>query len=572
MTLAPSLKSRTAQAADPAAADRLSPWLELGLGIVVIAVPLAFLPMSSAPFVNVKLVLLVLGVMAVWRGMPRTRTLMLPAAAWITAAALAGATGVDRWWSLIGPENSGTGLILLAGSAVLLIAGTATPEPLRARVPVWFVGTCTVVAAVALVDRFAPDAVSVALGGLNLEGGGTLGNSVFLASLMAAGIATAVGLVGQRMPGLVASLVFMSSALALTTKRVGWVALAVALAVAIGRTGLPRRRAVALVGAVAMTLAVWTAIDAFVPVGKEPSGVRRFSHLTSGSAQARLQTLPGLGRAWRKRPLLGWGPGNTWGAHLSSAKASELQLGERGVGDAHNLIVESAVTTGIVGMIPFLVLGGLTIRLMWRGPRSFGWAAGAAAALGVSHLLQPMSLSLTPLLFLFAGLACRAPPLVEAPAAPAASDARARTPSRPMRIGLALVATAALTLSVLSLASSVFEAHGKKYAEEWALRAAGSIAPWRISSAESLALHLAFDGRYGDGDAAREAVVLGTETVRGHPWNPGVRLAVVDVHLLLRDPAMAEMWIRRQRALFPGDPILPGGVQDPSQRRPNSPV
>ena len=522
--------------------------------------------MSSAPFVNVKLVLLMVGVLCVWHARPKMRTLALPAAVWIGAAAFAGVVGVDRWWSLVGPESTGNGLLLLGACAFLLVAGAATPDRMRARIPVWLVGTATAVAAVALVDRLGLDAVERFVGGLSLDGG-TLGHPVFLAALMGAGVAAAVGL--DRLPttALAPILVVMTSALALSTKRVGWVSLAVGLAVALWRVRPPRRRSLVIVGVVAATLFTWTAVDAFARSGATPlSGAGRFSELASGSAQARVQALAGLGRAWTRRPVAGWGPGNTWSAHLSSARASELQLGERGVGDAHNLLMESAVTTGIVGLAALLVLGGLTIRRMRGGPRSLGWAAGAAAALGAAHLLQPVNVSLTPLLFLLAGLAGRSPPAddvlgdIENPSI----RRRPRALARVARVGFAALLAGFLSLSLVCLAASALERHGRTYASESSLRAALKIAPARVSAAEALALHLAFDGRGGDVRAFREAVALAERTVQMHPWNPGVRFAAADVHLMLRDPATAAVWIARQRARFPGDPILPGGAQDPS--------
>lgn len=566
-----SVRGRAAPDSGRSVAALHSPWLELGLGIVVIGVPLAFLPLSSAPFVNVKLVLLMLGVLAVWRGRPRARKLALSATVWIAAATLAGLVGVDRWWSLTGPENSGTGLLLLGASAFLLVAGASTPASIRGRIPLWLVGVCTAVATVSLLDRLLPGTLAGLLGGLKMDGS-TLGEPVFLAALMAAGVAAAVGLDRLRLPALVPILVVLTSALALSTKRVGWISLAVGLAVALWRTRPARRRSLVIVGVVAATLLTWTAVDAFGNPGAPISGARRFSQLATGSAQARAEALTGLGRAWRKRPVFGWGPGNTWSAHLSSAEAFELRFGERGVGDAHNLLVESAVTTGVVGLAALLVLCGSTLRHTRKGPRSMGWAAGAATALAVGHLLQPLNISLTPLLFLLAGLAGPSPPSDDGSgsAEPKPAARRRRwTPVTVGRTGARLLLAGALGVSLLLLVASALEGHGRKYASEWALRASLKIAPSRVSAAEELALHLAFDGRSGDTQAAREAVALATRTVRLHPWNPGVRLAAADVYLMLRNPEAAAVWLERQRARFPGDPVLPGGVQDPSGNTPH---
>src|SRR5918996_291656 len=125
-----------------------SRWLELGLGLVIIAAPLAFLPASSAPFVDVKLVLVLAGALAVWVGrVTASPRLALPAVAWVLTAGLAAVVGVDRWWSLVGPETTATGLVLLGASAFLLVAGTGVPDSVRKRIPAWLVGTSTAVAA-----------------------------------------------------------------------------------------------------------------------------------------------------------------------------------------------------------------------------------------------------------------------------------------------------------------------------------------------------------------------------------------------------------------------------------------
>jgi hypothetical protein len=396
---------------------------------------------------------------------------------------------------------------------------------------------------------------------LSLEGG-TLGEPVFLAALMAAGVAAAIGVERLPPPALAGILTLLTSALALTTKRVGWVALAAALAVALVRCRPARTRAVLIVGLVALTLATWTALDPYLPT-EEPSAARRFSQLSSGSAKARTDALAGLGRAWRERPVVGWGPGNTWSAHMTSARATELRHGERGVADAHNLLMESAVSTGVLGLAALVFLGAVTIKQIRKGPRAHGWAAGAAAALAVSHLLQPLNLSLTPLLFLLAGIATRSPPPVAEPDDEPVPTRMTRMAGPFLRATSGLLLAASLVVSLQLLAAAILEQHGRTYAAEWALRTSARIAPQRISGAEALAQHLAFDGRTGDAGAAREAVSLATRTVRQHPWNPGVRLALADVYLMLRDPERARVWIERQRALFPGDPILPGGHQDP---------
>jgi O-antigen ligase len=551
------LESVRDQGQDAAAAStRPAPWLELGLGLVVVAVPLAFVPASFAPFVDAKMVLLLAGSLAVWAGTRSHSRLTLPAAAWLGTLALAGLLGVDRWWSLTGPENTGNGLLLLGTSAFLLVAGTGVPPALRARIPAWLVGTATAVAAVSIVYRLWPGALNAVVPGLSFEGG-TLGHPVFVAGLAAAGVAAAVGL-ARRAPWTVGmSVVILASALALSTKRVGWVALAVGLAVVLWRSRPPRRQVLLVVGLVAATLAAWTVVDAFTGPATPLSGARRFGELATDSAQSRVTAWKVLGRGWSHRPVLGWGPGNTWAAYTWSATQAEVEQGERGFRDAHNLLVEAAVTTGGGGLAALLVLVGFTVREARRGSPAVGWAAGSAAALGVVHLVQPLTISLTPLLFLLAGLACPPPEDHPDPPTEGPADAMARGGGRRAagRTAVGIVLAAGLLLTVGLLASAVLERYGRSYNSQWALRQSLRLAPERATTAEALALSLALDGRSRDEAAAREAVALAERTVSRHPWNPRLRLIAADVHILLNDFAGARTWVERHLARFPRDRV-----------------
>lgn len=536
----------------PLGSQRRDKWTELGLGLVVIAVPIAFLPSTSAPFLDVKFVLLVAGALAIWAGRRKRHLLALPAATWILIGGLAALQGVDPWQSITGSERNGNGLLLFSVSCFFLVAATATPASIHRRVPKWLVGTSVACAVIALADRFIPGPIP-GLGGLSLAGG-TIGHPVFLSILAAAGIAATVGLERTRPGALIAILVVLTSAMALSTKRAGWVAVAVGLGVALLRTRPSRRRALLIVSVVAATSIGWTLVDTALG-SKEPlTGARRFSELATGSARTRVTAASALTRAWTDRPLLGWGPGNTWPAYLSTVTERELEHAERGVNDAHNILLEAAATTGALGLSALVLLIGLTVRAIRHGPRSSGWAAGGAAALFMGHLLQPVNVSLTPLMFLLAGLAC----------GPDERDARSGDPTgswrrlrgRAVRLGAGLALSAALTLSLALFAASAFERHGRTYASERALRASHAVAPWRVSAARALALHLALDGYTGDRQAADEAARLAEQMVRRHPWHPIVRLTAADVHLVVRDRPGATRWIERHLEVFPADRLL----------------
>jgi len=89
--------------------------MDAGLFLLAVAVPLAFFPLSSAPFADAKLVLLTLGTLLLWvSGVPVDRRLALPAGVWIAVVVAAALTGVDPRMSIIGAADHGTGLIMLA--------------------------------------------------------------------------------------------------------------------------------------------------------------------------------------------------------------------------------------------------------------------------------------------------------------------------------------------------------------------------------------------------------------------------------------------------------------------------
>ena len=543
--------------------------LELGLGLIVIALPLVFLPASMAPFVDVKLVVLSAGTLLLWTwkaegpwAAGRSR-LAVPAGVWVAAVAIAGVAGVDRWWSVMGPENIGNGLLLLGPSAVLLVIGTRIPDAIRVRIPLWLVGVSTAVAAISVASSLWPrlplgDGIAMQLDE------STLGHRVFVATFVAIGLVAAVGLPKLRSGYLVVVLILLSSALALSTKRVGWIALAAGLAIALWRTRLPRKRAVLILGVVAASLAAWTAADVVLAPSDSVSGARRFSELGVGSANSRLGAWSVLGHAWTDRPFLGWGPGNTLSAYVSAGTATQLDV-ERGYGDSHNILVEMAVTTGIVGLAAFLFLAGVATREMRRGAPSAGWALGTATALFVYHLVQPMNIVLTPLLFLMAGLACRQ--VTGATDGP--PDHPTHPPRRLARPLVGLLLGAGLLVATASLASSVLERYGRTYASEWALRASLRVHPGRITAGEALAMSLALDARSGDAEAGAEARELIARVVRLHPWNPGVRLVAANVHTLMRDSAGAAEWMKRHFTRFPGDVRRP---RRPASEPPSGPL
>ena len=555
--------------------DRRLRLLEAGLFLVVVAGPLVFSPLFRSSFADPKLAVLVAGAILLWAARPRVdRRLAIAAGVWVGALAVAAAAGVDPLTSLLGHTNVDNGLVLLGASAFLLVAGTGIPNGLAARLPTWLVATGVVVTAVLLAGRFASGAVQHVLPGFDPYGS-TFGNQAFVSAFVAVALVALLGMPRLRIPALMLLVVVLGTGLAVAGERTGWVAAAVGIPVAALRLRVPRARALALGATLVVVLAAWTAANSLVAPAAPLSPAARFAQVTSGLARARLIVWKDVGRAFLHRPLLGWGPADTVSAFASEASASDVRAAGGFLWlDAHDLVMESATTSGAVGLACLAALALLAFARIRRGDRAAGWAAGAAAALAAHHLVQPVNVTDTPLMFLLAGIAAR-PPTPGAVGAPADGEAALAVRGAGLRraafaVTGALLA-AGLVLSGLSLASSAFEAYGVKYGSEPALRTAIRLVPWRVTPPTLLAYQLAIDATSDRPAAAREARSIARGLVASHPWDPTVRLAAADVELLLNDPRGAAWWAGRQRAIFPGT-VPPNGAGRPEVGAPAGPA
>ena len=231
------------------------------------------------------------------------------------------------------------------------------------------------------------------------------------------------------------------------------------------------------------------------------------------------------------------------------------------------------MTTGLAGTAAFVWLVLRIAPRMARPPSGAGWAAGAVLTLAVFHFYEPLSLTVTPLMFLLAGVSARAPDRATAPQPAAAPERtlgpeRAGRPSAFGRVGVGAALAGMLLISCLALGSSALEQWGRTHYGEWSLRASLRLQPWRLSATELLARNLSVDGYLGDEAAAAEARSVIGAAVRQHPWNPHVRLSALDVELLLPNLPGAQGWVRRHLERFPSDPVTipPPCPPDPASR------
>lgn len=511
--------------------------VEMGLFSILVASPLLFTPFSAAPFVDPKLVLLTVGALLLSLSrLEMDRAMTLLTGAWVLALAVASALGLDPLWSLLGAPNQGMGFIALASSAFLLAAGTGLPGELRRRAAEWLFWTGVVIAAIAVVGRFVDVGASTwRLGSLSA----TIGHRVFVGGLLAA--CAVAGLVVRTSWFSVLGFVMLGSGLAVTAVRAAWLGALLGISWALWRGRHRIRGALAVVLPLVVALAGWTVADrALLPESEiEFSAAPRFAQLAEGSAAERPAVWQAYLRAWRHDLIVGSGPSTGWFGYLTNATPSEIQTAGRNYAYAHNLPLEVATTTGLLGLLALLALGlSIVIRIV-RAPPEYACPAGALLALATIHALQPFNIVLTPLLFLSAGLAIP-------------------SGAHPVRVRkwITVLLVAATVLAGTRLTASSLERYGSTYDSVTSLTWAGRIDARRLGADEELAYLLAFGA---DLDEARRAREVLREMVAAHPWHPTVRLIAAEVEVLLNDPAAGRRWLDRHLDIFPVDPLALAG-------------
>ena len=309
----------------------------------------------------------------------------LLATGFLGVAAISTATSDSPPLSLVGAANWGTGLLFLCALAGAWALGVVAGGRRRRQLLLVIIGAVVVNAV-------------VAWGQAHIGGGGRtrglLGNPVFLGAFAAAGLY----LLGRRFGRerrswwWLAAVTVVAGAVQLSGGRSAALLAGVAVLASLRGAGLSR--GAALVAAVAVGALV-------APIGaKDP--ILASSRSAPAAAVSRGDTRFAVWRvsvgAVADRPLLGWGPGRFPAA---TGPRYDATAGQEGVvlKDAHNWVVEHAVTTGGLG---------LALLLGWLGTaarRAEGPFAGFALIVGASTLVQPMHVALTPMAMLALGAA-----------------------------------------------------------------------------------------------------------------------------------------------------------------------
>src|SRR6266851_8953555 len=338
-------------------------------------------------------------VLLAWRGPSPTRRTARLAAGFVGAAAVAAILSSDRIVGFFGLYDWGTGWFFVLALAGAWAIGACLASRDAHRVANALLLGGLVRAAIALAEVVF-DLGSSGLGLYQSRAPGLLGNPIQLGTLLAACIALAASRVKERswMSGL--AIVALAAALEVSGSRIGTgVVLAIVVALVIQRAG----RAAAIVAAsVILGFGLGAALGHFGDGGGATATSRvQQSTTASGLLGGRPATWWSARHAIAHRPLVGAGPGEFRAATseyrpLSVARTEGFDLL---FADAHNLFVEYAVTTGLIGVL--LLLGWLLFAVeSASGPLIWFALAGLAC-----HMVEPQYAGTTPLVFLALGAA-----------------------------------------------------------------------------------------------------------------------------------------------------------------------
>lgn len=107
---------------------------------------------------------------------------------------------------------------------------------------------------------------------------------------------------------------------------------------------------------------LWDTIPVFSRIAKISA--------TDPTVATRLISLQISWDAVKERPIVGWGPDNSYIAHVKYYRPALFSYEETWFERMHNKIADVAVAQGIVGLVTFVALWAVLGRLVWRDVRS----------------------------------------------------------------------------------------------------------------------------------------------------------------------------------------------------------
>ncbi|HET7651879.1 MAG TPA: O-antigen ligase family protein [Acidimicrobiales bacterium] len=374
--------------------------LALFAAVVAFLLPVVFSPSIQATFwtpaAAICLVVAGVGFVPLVRTARRDRA-GAAVAALVAVAFVSAVLAGNRTLSFFGLYGWGTGFLFVLALAGAWAIGRTIPARGASLVERALLAAA-IVNAVAAVLEMGLDLSAFQLGKVGGRAIGLLGNSVHLGGFAGAAIVLAGRRFAARPARWAVVPVLLGTAVQVSGSRAG-------LAIIIAGTAYVAlslgRRLLAVVFATLVIAGVLLG-GGLAHIGGGTSVTSRVQEAAGGGGvRARLLTWEAGVRSLPEHPLVGVGPGlfRDATAPRRTVDVAHAEDPEKLFVDAHNLIVEYAVTTGVLGLAALVAWLWLAIR-SGRGPLLW-----FSLLLLVNHLVEPQAVRTTPVLFLALGAA-----------------------------------------------------------------------------------------------------------------------------------------------------------------------
>jgi len=385
----------------PDAASRFHPsWIELFGATIALLVPIAYASgLEAQTWSGRAAILLVVAAVGLpillaqaWvRGALAARS----AVAFILIGSISAFFSANHTTALFGLYNQGTGLLFMVALTASWAIGRRIRPEARKLVELALIAGVLVNVGVALMASVV-DLSSLFTGLLDESGrsAALTGNPVHLGALAALGLALYVPRFASSPARWAVPVAATAAAAQLSGTRTA-LAVMVVLVVWAGR----RHGVMIGVGLACSVLLGLATASAIVPAGTSSATGRTAGGDAATSWRVRPDTWWTARHALADRPLVGIGPGQfrTATSRYRPLAVGRLEGPEKLFTDAHNIFVEYATTTGLLGAGALIVWLGVASR------QGRGCLLAAALAVLAFHLFEPQSVVTTPLAFLALG-------------------------------------------------------------------------------------------------------------------------------------------------------------------------
>lgn len=416
----------TAEPPEPRVAGRVRRGAAAGVAVGVFALIVADLPgLSFSVWAPKMAVLMVLGaaglpVLCMRATAGRMSAMGPPAIAALLFVAIAAVSTADSGAvvsAVVGLYNQGTGLVFVVALAGAWALGTVIDDAGRPVLEVAIVAGAAANAIVAVLQTAGalPDAIPMQ----GTHASGLLGNPVFLGAVCVAALALLGGRFVDDPHKWATPVVLVAVGIGASSERLpallmlGILVAEIVVAVYRHRQHGEPARLARHAWFCGVTVMAWLVGSILWPLGHGKSLIGAFTsgggagaigYTAQSTAQSTFGSRLGIWRvaatAVGHRPLLGYGPGQLREATSGLLPLSMVRMmGSTLFSDAHNLFVEYATTTGLLG------LGTLVAWLVLAARHRRGRLLLAAALLLLTGLAEPQNVVMTPLMFLALGAA-----------------------------------------------------------------------------------------------------------------------------------------------------------------------